>query len=134
MTIVNQDDGALDNSADEFRLSISDTNNHDLPDTDGDDSAGGGYWNGVTAERVAAYVENNQDQELTATLKREPVIGGDLGPEVDDTAGVTIASGDAEVLLADKRAPMGAFRVVVSFSSAPSGTNDTVVGYDWHRR
>jgi hypothetical protein len=87
----------------------------------------------VGAERVAAYVENNQDQDLTATLKREPVIEGDLGPEVDDTADVTIAAGDAEVLLADERAPMGAYRVVVSFSTAPTGNNETVVGYDWQR-
>ena len=130
MTITNTSTGALSNSADKFNLSISDTNTHDLPDTDGDDSAGGDYWDGRGGRHVAAYVTNNQDEELTATLKRTP---DPDAIEVDDVASVTVASGETEVLVADVDVPMARFRTTVSFSAAPSGTNDTVVRYDWER-
>jgi hypothetical protein len=130
MAITNTSTGALDNTSDTFELSISDTNTHDLPDTDGDDSAGGGYWDGRTAALVAAYVTNNQDQPLTATLKRTPDPGA---IEVDDVASVTVASGETEVLVANIDVPMARFRTVVDFDTAPSGSNDTVVRYDWQR-
>lgn len=130
MTLTNTSNGALDNSSDKFELSISDTNTHDLPDTDGDDSAGGDYWDGRTAEYVAVYVTNNQDQPLTATLKRTPDPGA---IEVDDVASVTVAAGETEVLVANIDVPMARFRTVVDFDSAPSGNDDTVVRYDWQR-
>jgi len=130
MTITNTSTGALDNTSDKFELSISDTTTHDLPDTDGDDSAGGDYWDGRTAEYVAAYVTNNQDQPLTATLKRTP---DPDAIEVDDVASVTVAAGETEVLVANIDVPMARFRTVVDFDTAPSGSNDTVVRYDWQR-
>jgi hypothetical protein len=131
--ITNTTTGALDNDHDEFSLSISDTNSHDLPDTDGDDSAGGDYWDGRTADAVVAYVENNQDQSLTATLKRRP--DPDSSVEIADVESVSVASAGTEALIATETAPMGQFRVEVSFDSAPSGSNDTVVLFDWrHRR
>jgi len=55
--ITNTVTGPHDNEHDEFRLSISDTATHDLPDTDGDDSAGGDYWDGRQhTASVVAYV------------------------------------------------------------------------------
>lgn len=131
MTITNTSTGALDNSADEFELSISDTTTHDLPDTDGDDSSGGDYWDGRTADHVVAYVQNNQDQQLTATLKRKP--DPDSSVEIDDVASVTVAAGETEALIANESAPMAMFRVTVTFDSAPSGTSDTVVAMDWEK-
>lgn len=127
--ITNENSGALDNSADEFSLSISDTDTHDLPDTDGDDSAGGDYWYGRTARHVVAYVQNGQDQDLTATLKRKPKPNSSV--EIDDVASVTVAADETEALIANGNAPMGAFRVEVTFATAPSGTGDTAVAFDW---
>jgi len=131
MPITNTATGALSNSADTFALSISDTTTHDLPDTDGDDSGGGDYWDGRTARLVAVYVTNNQDQSLTATLKRTPAPGE---IEVDDVAAVTVPAGETQVLVAQTDVPMARFRTAVTFGSAPSGTNETVVRYDWQRR
>jgi len=130
--ITNTTTGALDNERDEFALAISDTNTHDLPDTDGDDSAGGEYWDGRTAGGVVAYVQNNQDQSLTATLKRRP--DPDSSVEIDDVESVSVAAGESEALVANTNAPMGQFRVTVAFGTAPSGTAETVVLYDWEAR
>jgi hypothetical protein len=130
MTITNTSTGALDNTSDKFDLSISDTTTHDLPDTDGDDSAGGDHWDGRTAEYVAVYVTNNQDQPLTATLKRTPDPGA---IEVDDVAAVSVAVDETEVLVANIDVPMARFRTVVDFDTAPSGTDETTVRYDWQR-
>lgn len=131
MTIINNSRGALQNSAKKFELSISDTNTHDLPDTDGDDASdgvGGTGFDARTAQYVAAYVQNNQDAELTATLKRTPDLKSDI--EVEDVEPVTVAPGDSTVLVAFENAPHGIYRVIVEFTSAPTGTNKTVVEYD----
>lgn len=131
MTITNTSIGALDNSDDEFALSISDTTKHDFPDTDGDDSSGGDPFDARTAEHLVAYVQNNQDQDLTATLKRSPDPGSAV--EIDDVETVTVAAGDTEALIANDRAPHGAARVVVEFSTAPTGNSDTIVSYDFEK-
>jgi hypothetical protein len=128
MTITNTSQGALQNSDDTFNLSISDTAVHDFPDTDGDDSGGGDGFDARTAEFVTALVENNQDQPLTATLKRSP--DPESPREIDDVESVPVAAGDTEALIANVRAPHGVVRVTVQFDSAPSGTSDTVVEYD----
>lgn len=129
MTITNTSNGASNNTADTFSLSISDTSSHDFPDTNGDDSVGGDPWDGRTAEFVVAYIKNNQDQDLTATLKRSP--DPESTVEVTDVSDVTVAAGDTEALIANPGAPHGAFRVVVEFVTAPTGTSDTVVEFDY---
>jgi hypothetical protein len=128
MAITNTASGPLQNSDSEFSLSISDTNAHDLPDTDGDDSAGGDGFDARTAEFVAAFVQNNQDEPLTATLKRSPDPSSPI--EIDDVKDIAVAAGDTEGLVGNVRAPHGVFRVTVKFDAAPSGQSDTVVAFD----
>lgn len=128
MTITNTAAGPLSNSDVEFSLSISDTAVHDLPDTDGDDSAGGDPIDARTAEFVSVFVSNNQDQPLEATLKRDPKLNSRF--EIDDVPPVTVAAGDTEALIGNVTAPHGFARVEVEFSTAPSGNNDTAVFYD----
>jgi hypothetical protein len=128
MALVNTASGPLENNATEFSLSISDTAVHDLPDTDGDDSAGGDPIDARTAEFVAVYVSNNQDQPLEARLKRDPKQNSRF--ESDDEVAATVPAGETRVLIGNARAPHGFVRVTVQFDTAPSGTDNVAALFD----
>lgn len=113
---------------DRFSLTITDTDPHDLPDVDGDDSSGGGYWDGSDADRVAAYVTNEQDQLLSATLKRQAA-PDESGDEIIEVPEVSVAPGETVALGADTATPMTQFRTVISFDAIPTG-GVTVVRYE----
>lgn len=128
MTIINNSNGALQNSAKKFELSINDANEHDLPDTDGDDSSGGDGFDARTAEDAVAYLANNQDKTVTATLLRKPDLSSSI--EVVDVDSIPVESGDTVSLVPFESAPHGIYRVVVQFADVPSGNDNVVVEFD----
>lgn len=125
------------NQKNRYTLSISDANEHDLPDVDGDDTAGGEGYRIGSAEAVNATIINNQDQSLTARL--EAVGARDKGSfnepnKLVEGVNVAAASGGTPGVQAlkwsnDDDGSYAELRVVLSFDSNPSGNNDTVVEY-----
>lgn len=107
--------------------SITDTNEHDLPDTDGDDKASAQDPYDVRGQdRAAVYVKNEADQALTARLERAHSLDESFTDPITDTSGVSVPSGETKVIAADPDVPMGYLRLVISFDSAPSSTDPSV--------
>lgn len=130
MTLVNTRERAGDNTEHIFTISVTDTNNHDLPDTDGDDSDGGDPFSGEYHDRLAAKVHNGQDQDATASLEATHYEDGSFAHAETLVSGVTVGSGGGvETLIADTDAPFDSYRVVISFGTAPTGNNDVEVAY-----
>jgi len=124
-----------------FTLSnITDTNEHDLPDTDGDDKAEAQESYDVRGQDTGAvYVTNLSDQSLTARLERASSLDSDFSEPATDTSGVSVSasgnSGDAVIIAANPDVPLAYLRVVVSFDSAPSGSDPSLrVTYQSDRR
>jgi hypothetical protein len=130
MTLINSRDGKYGNSETVFSLAVSDTNEHDLPDVDGDDSDGGDGYNAVDARAIATKVVNNQDQDASARLEGATHEDGSFSEAVTVVSSVTVSSGGGvAVLSADPDVPLDWYRVVVSFDTAPSGGSETKVVY-----
>lgn len=130
MGMINTRQGKGENSNRVFNLSISDTNTHDFPDTDGDDSDGGDPFSGENIDDLAVKIHNNQDQDLTATLEMTNYEDKafDAFDTDTETSSITVSSGGGtETLVADPDTPFDWYRVTLSFGSTPSGNNDTTV-------
>lgn len=103
--------------------SITDTNEHDLPDVDGGEAP----YDVRSEDRASVYIQNHADQPLTARLERSHGLEGDFaGEEVTDTGGVTVAAGDTQAIAADPDFPLDFLRVVISFDTAPTSTDPSV--------
>lgn len=115
-----------------FELSnITDTNEHDLPDTDGDDKASAQEPYDVRGEDTAAVVVTNlSDQPLTARLERANSLDEDFSEPFDDTTGVSVAAtgndGDTKVIAANPDVPLAFARLVISFDTAPTGSDPSL--------
>jgi len=130
MTITNSRDGTYGNEETVFTLAVSDTNEHDFPDVDGDDSGGGDGYNAVDARAVATKVVNDQDQGATVRLEGATQEDRTFSEPVTVVDSVTVSSGGGiAVLSADPDVPLDWYRVVVSFGTAPSGGSETKVVY-----
>lgn len=130
MTIVNTRKYAGDNSENIFTLSVTDINNHDLPDTDGDDSAGGDAFTTEGVDRIAAKVHNAQDQDATVSLEATHWEDTDFAHAETLVSGVTVsAGGGVETLVGDSSVPFDWYRVIVSFGTAPTGNSEIEVAY-----
>lgn len=130
MTLINSRDGKYGNSEAVFSLAVSDTNEHDLPDVDGDDSDGGDGYNAVDERALATKIVNNQDQDATARLEGATQEDAGFSEPITVVDSVTVsAGGGLAVLSADPDVPLDWYRVVVSFGTAPSGANETKVVY-----
>lgn len=120
------------NDKSEFTLSnITDTNEHDLPDTDGDDKASAQSPYDVRGEDTAAVVITNlSDQPLTARLERASSLDEAFNEPFDDTTGVSVSAtgndGDTKVIAADSDVPLAFMRIVISFDSAPTGSDPSL--------
>lgn len=111
------------NDTSEFTLSgITDTDEHDLPDVDGSESA----YDARTRDRAVVYLTNEADQALTARLERAHGLDEGFNKPAKDVTGVSIASGETKTLTADPDAPLAYLRVVLSFDSAPSSADPSV--------
>jgi hypothetical protein len=130
MAAKNNSNGPGKNTTSEFSLSISDTSDHDLPDTNGDDeSTAQDAYDARTHERLAATVINQQDAALDATLERADTTA-DTDFYVDVGSTTVSKNGGVQTLAADPDVPLRRFRVVVTFQSSPSGTDDTIVRFN----
>lgn len=133
MSALNDTTSKFANEKNRYTLSISDTNDHDIPDVDGDDTSGGSGYNVGSAEYVVAKVVNNQDQNLTARLEATTPADRDSFSEANNIVeSVTVSSsGGVESLVwrEDEDGDYSQLRIVVSFGSSPSGSNDTVVEF-----
>jgi hypothetical protein len=120
------------NTTSVFELSnITDTNEHDLPDTDGDDKASAEEPYDVRSEdRAAVYVTNLSDQSLTARLERANSLDQEFNEPADDVTGVSVAAngqdGDTVILAADPDIPLAYLRIVISYDTAPSGSDPSL--------
>lgn len=121
------------NEKNRFTLSISDTNEHDFPDVDGDDTAGGEGYRIGSADEVNATVINNQDQDATVRLEATgPRDKGSFSESNTLVSSITVSSGGGVESLYWSNENDGSYaelRVVVSFSSSPSGNSDTIVEF-----
>lgn len=107
--------------------SITDTNDHDLPDTDGDDGDAQDPYDVRGADRAAAIVTNHGDQDLTARLERAGALDEGFAREYKDVEGVTVPSGGGSKALAfDTDVPLAFARVVISYGTAPTSTDPSV--------
>lgn len=133
MSVRNNTDSRYANEKNRFTLSISDTNDHDFPDVDGDDGTAGSAYNVGSGEEVVAKVVNNQDQSLTARLEGAFASDHDSFSENNNiVSGVSVSSGGGTSSLVWRQSNDGNYhqlRVVVSFGTAPSGNSDTVVEF-----
>lgn len=136
MSVRNDTSSRFANEKNRYTLSISDTNEHDFPDTDGDDGTAGSGFNIGSAKHVQAKIVNNQDQDLTARLEATTPTDRDSFSEPNKIIeSVTVSSGggadgtEALYWSLENDGSYSQLRVVVSFSTAPSGTSDTVVEF-----
>lgn len=107
--------------------SITDINEHDLPDTDGDDKASAqDPYDVRTADRAGAIITNHGDQALTARLERAGALDENFGREFDDESGVAVPAGETKAIVFDTGIPLAFARVVISFDSAPSSADPSV--------
>lgn len=120
------------NDKSEFTLSnITDTNEHDLPDTDGDDKAEAQSPYDVRGEDSAAVIVTNlSDQPLTARLERASSLDEEFSEPFDDTTGVSVAAtgndGDTKAIAANPDVPLAYLRLVISFDAAPTGSDPSL--------
>lgn len=101
--------------------SFSTAGSHLLPK----DANGSVSWDAATADRVAVWIENNQDASMTATLERTHRRDPSFSKAWADASVVVGSGGSTQALAGDPDFPMGHFRLAVSFSQAPSGNNAT---------
>lgn len=120
------------NDSSVFELSnITDTNEHDLPDTDGDDKATAqDPYDARGEDRAAVYITNLSDQSLTARLERANGLDADFSEPADDVTGVSVAAngndGDTVILASDPDVPLAYLRVVVSYDAIPTGSDPSL--------
>lgn len=95
---------------------ITDTAEYDLPDLD----TQGPFERGKERDRCAVFVTNNGDTPLTARLERATNDDDAFEEAAVDVGGVPVLAGETVVIRADPEVPMGLFRTVVSFDSAPT--------------
>lgn len=130
MPDTNDANSVYANERNRFDKAISDTSEHDFPDVGASSSTG---YNVGSAEQVAATVINNEDQDLTARLEATgPRDAGTFDEPNKVVENVTVsASGGVESLVwrEQEDGDYAQLRVVVSFSSSPTGNNDTVVEF-----
>lgn len=116
-----------------FELTIADTNEHDLPDVNGDDTTGEPAYDVRGEDAIAAKVVNNQDQDATVRLEGTTFDDDGFAEPDEDVSGVTVtAGGGTETLKTDT--PWSYVRVVVSFGTAPTGNNPTKVVFSSDKR
>ncbi|WP_435175645.1 hypothetical protein [Halorussus sp. AFM4] len=114
-----------------FTLSITDTNTHDLPNTDGDDSGAatnnGGEGLQVDREKTQLVkVVNTHDQDLTVNLRGSTHDDAGMAEDVQDSGGKT-ASASGGVAYFKTDAPWDYLRVTVSAATAPTAGDVTAV-------
>lgn len=106
------------NSQAVFEIEPRDTNDHDLPDTDGDDDTAGDGYDARTRDRVGVKVVNTTGQQATIDLQATTFDDPDFSDPVTLTSGKT-ATADGQAQITEDPSPYAYHRVVVSFSSAP---------------
>lgn len=130
MTVVNEREHAGENSERVFTLTVSDTNEHDLPDVDGDDSAGGDPFSTEAGGKVAVKVHNEHGQDATARLEATNLDDSGFTKAETVVGNVTVAAnGGTETLVGDHDAPFDWYRVVVSYATAPSDGDSVEAAY-----
>lgn len=107
------------NSQAVFEIEPRDTADHDLPDTDGDDDDAGDPFDAQTRDRVGVAIVNTTGQQATVDLQAATFDDPDFSEPVTLTSDKTAASGGQAQITQDP-SPYAFYRVVVSFSSAPS--------------
>lgn len=119
----------MTNTKSEYTISsITDTNEHDLPDTDGDDkSSSQTPWDSTDHEKLGVFITNFGDQSLTARLERSPTHDSSMTQPAVDTGSVSVPVNDTSIISADNSVPLGYFRVVISFDTAPTSTDPSVM-------
>lgn len=106
---------------------ITDTNSHDLPDTDGDDKAESqGSFNGIYYDKLGVFITNHADTALTARLERSSTLDENMDMAATDIGSVSVPAGGTEILSADETIPYGYFRVVFSYDTVPTSTDPSV--------
>lgn len=128
MTIQNTIDfDTGSNSNHIFTAQIADTIDHDFPDVNGDDSEGGDGFDIEGTDTLLVKVVNNQDQDATARLEGTTGDDSSFSESDIDIDNITVVAGSVETFSTTHNWDL--VRVVVSFSTAPSGSNSTKVVY-----
>jgi len=83
MVLYNERERAGENSEQVFEVTFSDTDNHDLPDVDGDDSTGGDGFSVEKHDETIVKLVNTLDQDVTATLEVTNYEDGDFSESVE---------------------------------------------------
>lgn len=104
-----------------FSLAITDTVEHDLPDVDGDDSAGGDGFDVRGTEAWTFKLVNTHDQSATVRLEGATQEDGSFAEPDSIVSGVSVAAsgGTESIQMTEEHARA---RIVVSYATAPTGT------------
>lgn len=106
---------------------ITDTAEYEAPDVSGGADP---FEAGQDRDEVGVFVTNNETQPLTCRLERATQGDETFLEGAVDIGGVSVpAGGETRILAADPDVPMGLFRTVIAFDSAPSGNENVVVDY-----
>jgi hypothetical protein len=107
------------NSQSVFEIEPRDTNDHDLPDTDGDDDTAGDPIDAQTRDRVGVKVVNTTGKQATVQLEAATFDDPGFDEPVQLSSDKTAAAGGQAQITQDP-SPYAFYRVVVSFSTAPA--------------
>lgn len=114
MTIVNERIRIGDNSENIFTLQVRDTNSHDLPDVDADDSDGGDGFSVEQEDGTVVKIVNNLDVAMDLTLEATNYDDGSFTEPYTADSETSLAAGAVTVLGENVSAPYDFYRITVT--------------------
>lgn len=113
------------NATSVFSVTVTDTNNHYLPDT----ASGEEGYDVRQRDGETVVVDNAEDQEATVQLQGAAFDDAGFAEPFDVGSSKTVAAGSTEQLSVPEDVHVSYLRAQVSFATAPSGNDDVTAKF-----
>jgi hypothetical protein len=113
------------NATSVFSVTVTDTNDHFLPDTAGGEDG----YDVRQRDGETVVVTNDEDQEATVQLQGAAFDDAAMADAYDVGPSTTVAAGATEQVSVPENVQVSYLRAKVSFASAPSGNDNVTAKY-----
>lgn len=113
------------NATSVFSVTVTDTNDHFLPDTASDAEG----YDVRQRDGETVVVSNGEDQEATVQLQGAAFDDPDMADAYDVGSSTTVAAGATEQLSVPEDVQVSYLRAKVSFATAPTGNDDVTAKF-----